>query len=281
MMLSAIRKRMRVSPTTVIAVLALIFAMTGGAYAANKYLITSTKQISPKVLRALKGNAGANGAQGPAGPQGPQGNTGATGNTGASGNAGEPGKVGKSVIVEEEKAGTANCNKLGGSSFHEEGSATKRYACNGQTGFTETLPSGKSEHGVWSALYTATAAEQPVSTNISFNIPLAEAPEAEPQVRHIIGIEEGEGETKENKEAIPSHCKGTSKNPQAIPGNLCVFVHTFANVSFDFLSVLFVNPQTTGEEGVAGAGPGGTVLLLKSKEAGPALAYGVWVVTAK
>ncbi len=72
-MFSAIRRHMRVSPTTVIATLALVFAMTGGAYAAKKYLITSTKQISPSVLKALQGKAGpagAAGAQGPAGPAG-------------------------------------------------------------------------------------------------------------------------------------------------------------------------------------------------------------------
>jgi len=46
-MFSAMRKRMRVSPTTMIATLALVLAMTGGAYAASRYVITSTKQISP------------------------------------------------------------------------------------------------------------------------------------------------------------------------------------------------------------------------------------------
>ena len=37
------------------ATLALIFAMSGGAYAASHYLITSTKQIKPSVLGHLKG----------------------------------------------------------------------------------------------------------------------------------------------------------------------------------------------------------------------------------
>ena len=64
-MLSAIRKRLTYA--NVAMTLALVFAMTGGAYAANKYLITSTKQISPKVLKSLKGATGTNGAAGPAG----------------------------------------------------------------------------------------------------------------------------------------------------------------------------------------------------------------------
>ncbi|HEY5343386.1 MAG TPA: hypothetical protein VIJ66_06970, partial [Solirubrobacteraceae bacterium] len=75
-MFSALRKRMHLSPATAIATLALVFAMTGGAYAAKHYLINSTKQISPKVLRALKGKNGKNGlngANGAAGAQGPAG----------------------------------------------------------------------------------------------------------------------------------------------------------------------------------------------------------------
>lgn len=60
----------------VAATLALVFSMTGGAMAAHHYLITSTKQISPKVIKALKGNVG---KTGPAGPQGPAGTPGAPG----------------------------------------------------------------------------------------------------------------------------------------------------------------------------------------------------------
>ena len=39
------RVRRRVSYANVAATLALVFAMTGGAYAAKQYVITSTKQI--------------------------------------------------------------------------------------------------------------------------------------------------------------------------------------------------------------------------------------------
>jgi hypothetical protein len=90
-MFSAIRRH--VSYANVAATLALVFSMTGGALAAKRYLINSTKQINPKVLRLLQGNrtvgpkgaTGATGAAGVAGATGPQGPRGATGPSGASG----------------------------------------------------------------------------------------------------------------------------------------------------------------------------------------------------
>jgi hypothetical protein len=66
----------KLSYANVAATLALVFSMTGGAMAAHHYLITSTKQISPKVVKALKGKTG---KTGPAGPQGPAGSPGAPG----------------------------------------------------------------------------------------------------------------------------------------------------------------------------------------------------------
>jgi hypothetical protein len=153
-MFSALRKRMHVSPATVIASLALVFAITGGAYAASKVLITSTKQISPKVLKALRGNAGvngvngaagANGAPGSGGPQGPAGPGGPQGPQGVRGETGPKGESGK----------------------------------NGTTGFTDTLPSGKTEVGTWAAQYNAKEAGEPLSASVSFPIPLAVPAHAE------------------------------------------------------------------------------------------------------
>ena len=77
-MFSRIRRRFTYANVAV--TLALVFAMTGGAYAAKRYVITSTKQISPTVLKRLAGKggpAGANGAQGPAGAAGAKGENGA------------------------------------------------------------------------------------------------------------------------------------------------------------------------------------------------------------
>ena len=63
-----------------IATLALVVVTTGGTLAAtHSYLLTSTKQISPKVLKALQGRtgpAGSTGEQGEAGESGPAGKEG-------------------------------------------------------------------------------------------------------------------------------------------------------------------------------------------------------------
>jgi hypothetical protein len=81
----------RLSYANVTATLALVFSMSGGALAANHYLISSTKQISPKVLKKLKGKNGTIGATGATGPQGPAGAAGAQGVQGIQGVRGLPG----------------------------------------------------------------------------------------------------------------------------------------------------------------------------------------------
>ncbi len=75
--------RRRLSYANVVATVALVFAMSGGALAAKHYLINSTRQINPKVLRKLKGNTGRTGA------------TGATGLSGKEGARGEAGPAGQ------------------------------------------------------------------------------------------------------------------------------------------------------------------------------------------
>src|ERR1700730_9259224 len=90
--------RRHLSYANVAATLALVFAMSGGALAATHYLITSTKQISPKVLHKLRGSRGAKGSRGPAGPQGARGAKGSNGAKGAKGTTGTPGAAGQSAL---------------------------------------------------------------------------------------------------------------------------------------------------------------------------------------
>ncbi len=86
-----------------IAWLALFVALTGTSMAASHYVVSSTKQIKPSVMKKLRGNRGPAGAQGPAGPQGSQGKEGVgsqgvrgpTGATGATGTKGSNGATGR------------------------------------------------------------------------------------------------------------------------------------------------------------------------------------------
>ncbi|HXB16240.1 MAG TPA: hypothetical protein VNV44_10920 [Solirubrobacteraceae bacterium] len=80
-------------PSTWIAALALFVALGGTAVAAKHYLITSTQQIKPSVLRQLKatGPAGLRGATGAAGARGETGLRGPTGPEGLKGERGPEG----------------------------------------------------------------------------------------------------------------------------------------------------------------------------------------------
>jgi hypothetical protein len=74
------RRRVRGSRAIWIVVISgLLLTMAGTGYAGGRYVITSKKQIAPKVRKQLEGHRGARGPQGAQGPQGPQGPQGAAG----------------------------------------------------------------------------------------------------------------------------------------------------------------------------------------------------------
>lgn len=78
------------TPPTALAVVALVFAMSGGAIAAKNYAPGSA-EASKKGQRGPKGPRGKQGPQGPIGPQGPKGDTGEQGLVGPQGPKGETG----------------------------------------------------------------------------------------------------------------------------------------------------------------------------------------------
>jgi hypothetical protein len=256
-MFSTIRKRLHVSPATAIATLALVFAMSGGAFAASKYLITSTKQINPKVLKALKGKAGANGAQGLAGAAGPAGPQGPGGAAGAKGEAGAPGAKG-------------------------ENGAPGAKGENGTTGFTKTLPSKETLKGDWAVVENVPGGglEGIVISSVSFGIPVANEA-GDPPVPNYIKV----GGT------VPTGCAGgTAEAPGAKPGNLCVFAKEEENTESAIGSFKFPTICALGRVGACGldgptenpsADPSGFGVETVAHEKGLVRIVGTWAVTAE
>jgi Collagen triple helix repeat (20 copies) len=78
----------------VTATVALVFAFSGGAMAATHYLINSTSQINPKVLKQLRGARGRTGPEGAAGATGSEGKAGKDGPPGVEGRQGPEGRRG-------------------------------------------------------------------------------------------------------------------------------------------------------------------------------------------
>jgi hypothetical protein len=253
-MVSSVRKR--VTYANVVVTVALVFAMSGGAYAASKYLITSTKQISPKVLKSLQGKTGKPGANGAPGAPGPVGPAGPQGPAGAAGAKGENGAAGTSVTSAESKAKIGPC-KEGGSEFKAVSGTT--YACNGEKGKEgtfggSTLPEGKTLTGVlaasgWGEGKYPEPGTGIADTGVSFALPLTSVPAI-----HV--VKEGEK---------LAECPGSAEAPAATSGNLCIFIANTVNVANDVLA----NASTFGfkAEGF-------------SEEKGFINIAGTWAVTA-
>lgn len=94
--------RRHLSYANIVATLALLFAMSGAALAANHYLINSTRQINPKVLKKLRGRAGSTGRPGAPGAAGTQGMAGVSGSSGAPGAAGANGTARAYGVVKSD-----------------------------------------------------------------------------------------------------------------------------------------------------------------------------------
>lgn len=256
-MFAAIRRRLTYA--NVVMTLALVFAMSGGAYAAKHYLITSTKQISPKVLKALAGKAGASGAPGPAGSQGPAGPAGAKGEAGPAGAQGSQGSQGP------------------------QGPAGK----DGATGFTETLPKGKTLEGEWSLVEKASGAflEGVVATSVSFGIPLSEAPV--PHIIRVSGKEAIVNGKEEEEEVTSTACLGSAAEPKANPGNLCIYASEEGNAIKSTSGRLFPKTCSFGAVGVCVFEPQNSTdrfgfgLATLAEAAGQVAVVGSWAVTAE
>jgi hypothetical protein len=266
-MVSMVRRNLN-APTAV-AVIALVFAMVGGAFAASG----SGGGKAGASAAGKQGPRGPRGPKGPAGPAGSVGPQGVPGSPGAPGGKGDPGAPGVSPVGTAFAGNQKGCTE-GGVEFK---GANTTVACNGvdgedgETGFTEVLPPGKTETGTWGGLLE----EGEIGVvPVSFNIPLLGAPDP-------VLVKRGEDGT---AEGCPGLVGGT---PQADPDKLCVYINSLTGTLFEepnedppIEPISFIDPTvqfgTTGEA----AAPSGVMLQLGACESAPCVVFGTWAVTA-
>jgi len=260
-MLSLLRHRFGIPGA--IAVFALVFAMVGGAYAAKKYVITSTSQIKPDVLKSLKGKAG---PAGPAGAAGAKGDTGAKGDAGAAGATGLQGPQG--IQGPEGKKGKDG----------EDGEPGSPWVAGG------TLPSESTETGTWGTFENSLEQQEgAIAIQISFPIPLEPSAEAgnpePPTLAPIQKIYVGPEEDK-SAQGCPGYVNGI---PAAEPGKLCLYADQLVNAQrggFNYSYPAYTPPGEGKLEGgyADGVGTSGTVFNITCQA--QCRASGNWAVTA-
>ena len=205
----------------IVAVVALVAALVGGAYAAN----TSGKRHHKK-----KNNAGLNGKQkkevkkiakgfqgaGPAGPQGP---AGANGNDGQNGSNGAKG----------DKGDTGNTGSQGKQGI--QGEPGDPWSAGG------IIPSGTDVYGTMNISISGEY-YQSVMSSISFPLPVKEAKEQAAYVLTASQLASNERGREEltptyfnscvveggNPDCVDTGCAGTADAPTAPPGQLCVYL---------------------------------------------------------
>jgi len=271
----------------VIGVIALVFAMFGGAYAA------SSSGGGSKATAAAKGKRGARGPKGATGPAGPQGAPGAKGDAGAAGGQGAagkdgtngtngtPGTNGTSITNTAEPTGTGNCEGRGGAKF-AVGAGSPTFACNGKegqqgipgtpgtTGFTETLPSTKTETGEWFISHPVNVAAEfgEGLAPVAFPIPLTAAAATTVSSNGVEVMHKADG-------SPPTNCTGGSLNePKANPGYLCVYI----GEASQWKSAQEPVVSFKADFATPGVNTSGTLLYTELKETG--YGSGTWAVTA-
>jgi Collagen triple helix repeat (20 copies) len=252
-MFSTLRDRMGIPG--VISVIALVFAMTGGAYAAKDV-------IGGKANSSAKGKQGKRGPKGPAGPAGVAGPTGPAGAAGAKGDKGDKGDTGA-----QGSQGAQGVPGQDGSPWTAGG----------------TLPPEATLTGVW--MVNAQGSSTPVpSVPLSFNIPLSEPlPAGDVHFVTQKEVKKQEGKTP------PAGCQGSVTNPTAAEGHLCVYEENSFPAAGDLFGggpiigdpSLPLSPPPLGGFGIPQAGASVAGAVLTALVASEWKAYGTWAVTGE
>jgi hypothetical protein len=260
------------TPATVISVIALVFAVTGGAFAASSHggasknnnnsaaatlvvaAVAAKKKTKPPARGPAgpKGATGATGATGPAGPAGPAGPTGPVGGTGPAGGAGPQG-------VQGEKGEKGEKGTTGPKGTNGENGVIHGY---------EPLPAKATETGAITGPEPQASTAGAVWVAISFPVHLEhELDEEHYEVVTVAGVHEHKGGT-------GTECAGTAAEPTAPEGFLCVYLAKEPEEA-DLIGRGVLNPAKGGQ----GAATSGAIVSLDVIGVAPAKFYGTWAVT--
>jgi hypothetical protein len=225
----------------IVAILALVVALAGTAFAAAGLTSTQKKEVK-KIAKQFAGKNGATGPAGPVGAPGAAGKDGAAGLNGTNGTAGQAGTTGPTG-----KTGPTGTT--------------------GATGQFElaALPTNATLKGTWS-FHGTTGDTNGVLTNITFNVPLAAALDAS----HVHWAEEANFADFDEGGPGTIGCTGSAQDPTAPSGHLCVYKTVVASSTFQ--GILKLDLATPGAS-VPGA------ILGFSTSANGAIGAGSWAVT--
>ena len=232
----------RLSSAHVLAFVAVVLSLSGGAYAAGKIgardikkgAVTSraikdgsvhSRDLSRGLRRSLAQRVGS-GRPGPAGPQGAKGDRGPRGYRGRRGATGPTGPQGPAGPL------------------------------------PESLPGGRTIRGTYVVSGTAGAPGAELETGDSFAFALAAAP-----APHFVA----------DGTSAPAECPGTAAAPAAAPGHLCVYEAARTGIAS---SVTIFDPTLPRDAGAGKAGRFGFGLRVVADAAGPLRSTGGWAVTA-
>jgi hypothetical protein len=220
-------------PGLTVAVIALIVALAGGAFAAShatqskkssKYVTKAQATSIAKKYAGKEGPPGSTGPQGAAGVNGKDGTNGTDGIDGTDGTDGTDGANGKSVVLVDEDP--FNCPD-GGYTYKIEDSLEENEVCNGADGEDGSpwtaggvLPVGATETGSWT--FTGTEDDtHGIYAAVSFPIPFPfNVKEGFGEEKHVHFGLALEGGAFTAGGACPSE---SFLKPEAKPGELCVY----------------------------------------------------------
>lgn len=273
-----------------VALIALVFAMLGGAYAASDNGGSGNATASAKAKKGPRGPKGPKGDTGPAGPVGPAGPAGAKGDKGDSGSSGANGQGAEAISFTGSKGPIGGVTCTAGGVEVKSASGTT-LVCNGKAGSAGapgapgppgspwtvggTLPSGESLKGNWSFGQNSASTEErfaPVSVSFGLEYP------GEPPTMVFVGpffepTEKVVANEKENE--VSDRCPSTNpEEPSAAPGYICFYEVTNGgtpaeiNTEIGFTDATKVGATLTGDNEFEGEFPTSVLVM------------GTWAVTA-